>query len=727
MAEFFRFQLDYILFFYGLVFQLLAAACFSFRKAGSRQPAWAWLGLFGILHGAKEWLDLAALDVGDGRIFPALRLALLALSFIALLEFARRTVRRLKGHAGGRLASPWLYALLLPLAGLGLLAGFPNGVNATVRYALGLAGALWAAWALSQWARQPLAVARGWLLSASLALGSYGIASGLVVPAAPFFPASILNQEAFFRASGMPIQLVRALLVCWLAFSIWGYAQRILASSTRLAPRKLQRHSVMTMAALAGVLGLGWALTEHLGHHYQQDLKNDTAGELNLLARLLDAELGPLAGAAGAMAAAPMVPGALEKPTAGMRELANEAMDRYRAATHASIAYLLDREGTVIATSNRDTPASPLGKNYRFRPYFQNALAGNPGRYFALGVTTGERGYYASHPVRNRQKEIVGVAVIKKTLDAIEQDLMKAYEYCFLIDPYGIAFLSSRQDLLFNSLWPLPAETRERLSSSRQFGDIRFIPLVQQEVVDGSWITLHGKKYLAGRRPVGDGWSFVVLRQEGTTILNRVLGIIITLLLSVLVLVYHVALQREFGTGARLKQQHRELAKLARALRTQAATDVLTGAFNRSKFNTVLAAELERARRYGTPFAIVMYDIDHFKRINDTHGHQAGDSVLVGLSKLVAGHIRKTDGLARWGGEEFMIIMPGCDTAEGVSLAEKIRSNLEQHDFGPAGKVTCSFGVAQYRPDDTAESLTGRADQALYKAKTLGRNRVETG
>lgn len=79
------------------------------------------------------------------------------------------------------------------------------------------------------------------------------------------------------------------------------------------------------------------------------------------------------------------------------------------------------------------------------------------------------------------------------------------------------------------------------------------------------------------------------------------------------------------------------------------------------------------------------------------------------------------------GGEEFMVIMPGCDIADGVSLAEKICNNMEQHDFGPAGKVTCSFGVAQYRPDDTAESLTGRADQALYKAKTLGRNRVETG
>ena len=121
-----------------------------------------------------------------------------------------------------------------------------------------------------------------------------------------------------------------------------------------------------------------------------------------------------------------------------------------------------------------------------------------------------------------------------------------------------------------------------------------------------------------------------------------------------------------------------------------------------------------------------MFDIDRFKEINDIFGHQAGDSVLSELASLIKDNIRKDDFLARFGGEEFMIISNNISVGGAVELAEKLRFKIENHGFSLKIKVRCSFGVTGYKRDDTAESIVKRADEALYKAKENGRNRVES-
>lgn len=161
------------------------------------------------------------------------------------------------------------------------------------------------------------------------------------------------------------------------------------------------------------------------------------------------------------------------------------------------------------------------------------------------------------------------------------------------------------------------------------------------------------------------------------------------------------------------------------ALERQALTDSLTGIHNREKFDETLSLELERARRYNTPLSLIMFDIDHFKEVNDAHGHQAGDMVLISLSRIIAAHIRENDIFARWGGEEFMILAPGIPVESAALLAEKLRALVEAADFSPVGRVTISLGVAQFRPDDTPRSLAKQVDDALYRAKRGGRNRVE--
>lgn len=184
-------------------------------------------------------------------------------------------------------------------------------------------------------------------------------------------------------------------------------------------------------------------------------------------------------------------------------------------------------------------------------------------------------------------------------------------------------------------------------------------------------------------------------------------------------------------TGLKRRNLERDLAteelqRLNVMLERQATTDSLTGICNRRKFLEMLQAKIQEAQRYGMPLALVFFDIDHFKTINDTYGHEAGDKVLQELTRIVTGMIRQTDTFARFGGEEFVIIVYNNDVRTGLELAEKIRSCVGQHCFPQMGSVTCSFGVAQFYPDDTAETIIKRADDAMYVAKQAGRNRVET-
>ncbi len=155
-----------------------------------------------------------------------------------------------------------------------------------------------------------------------------------------------------------------------------------------------------------------------------------------------------------------------------------------------------------------------------------------------------------------------------------------------------------------------------------------------------------------------------------------------------------------------------------------AVTDPLMGINNRLRFAQVLGEEADRKRRTETPMALVMFDIDHFKFINDTYGHNGGDKVLKTMASLVIGEIRTTDFFARWGGEEFVLLLRDEDCDEAIVAAEKLRKQIENTDFPAVGKVTCSFGVAAWEHGDTEESFVARADKALYAAKKGGRNQV---
>lgn len=173
------------------------------------------------------------------------------------------------------------------------------------------------------------------------------------------------------------------------------------------------------------------------------------------------------------------------------------------------------------------------------------------------------------------------------------------------------------------------------------------------------------------------------------------------------------------------KQLETELAEKNQLLEELANTDPLTKLFNRNKIDQILDSELLRANRYEHSFAVIMIDVDHFKKVNDDYGHQVGDQVLQEFADLISGHVREVDSVGRWGGEEFIVICSETDLKGALTLAENLRQSVAGHAFSIADSKTASFGVAEYNKKEDVATLVSRADTGLYKAKEMGRNRVE--
>ena len=167
-----------------------------------------------------------------------------------------------------------------------------------------------------------------------------------------------------------------------------------------------------------------------------------------------------------------------------------------------------------------------------------------------------------------------------------------------------------------------------------------------------------------------------------------------------------------------------EQVKHRKRLERLAQTDQLTGLLNRHAGDAVLEEVQGQAETSDVPFSIILCDIDHFKRVNDRFGHLAGDSVLIQISTLLKNIVRGTDFCIRWGGEEFMIVLPGCPVLAAFKLAERIRMQLHQLEDELVGHFTMSFGVGEWSPGESQETLINRIDQALYEAKHAGRDRV---
>ncbi|MEJ2364711.1 MAG: hypothetical protein P8017_08520, partial [Deltaproteobacteria bacterium] len=285
MVEFLTRQLDYIFFFYGLTFLLLIPICLFLRRKSYRNLPWIWLVWFGALHGVHEWLNLLAFSLQLGPAFDYVRLGLLIISFVCLAEFGRAGTYTL----GGRGPGPWILALMTALVGLGGLAGYP-GLLAATRYVLGLTGALWAAAALVLLSRTEAPRSRA-LQAAALGMAGYALAAGLVVPPAPFFPASWLNYDSFLAVTAIPIQLIRGLLAIAISASLCLFAETSLEKEPQFRIW-FRQMTLVAMTIVALLLTTGWFFTQYLGNIALLDKLDDSKHDAEMLSQSLENKMG---------------------------------------------------------------------------------------------------------------------------------------------------------------------------------------------------------------------------------------------------------------------------------------------------------------------------------------------------------------------------------------------------------------------------------------------------
>ena len=175
-----------------------------------------------------------------------------------------------------------------------------------------------------------------------------------------------------------------------------------------------------------------------------------------------------------------------------------------------------------------------------------------------------------------------------------------------------------------------------------------------------------------------------------------------------------------------LSKEKELLARLLQEKSESMRKDPLTGVFNRLAYEEQLQSEYQRWKRFGNPLTFLIWDIDHFKEINDQYGHAVGDEVLRGVAQQLAERVRSTDFVARFGGEEFAMLLPGADVKAALNLADQLRCGIAEAEFGKGEirvPVTISCGLSCFERGDSPQSVFGRADHALYRAKQAGRNR----
>ena len=278
-VDFITDQMDYVLFLYGLAFLILASVCFPLHGREKNHLPWLWLGLFAMLHGLYEWLDLTAITLGDRPVFANLQLVILIASFTFLVEFGRRGHRALEGGGPGW----WIYP---PLFSLVFLFGYfdAKGLHASGRYVLCLFGGSWSTWVIYRYGER-LSSGKGWIRAVATGIFLFAVSAGLIVPRADFFPANLFNQENFVRILGFPIQMLRGLFITVTAVAAWTYLnflRRTERSSGGITTD--DRSSFVIVIVLIIALIGGWFATDQAGRFAHRDLRSNLTSKARAIA-----------------------------------------------------------------------------------------------------------------------------------------------------------------------------------------------------------------------------------------------------------------------------------------------------------------------------------------------------------------------------------------------------------------------------------------------------------
>jgi diguanylate cyclase (GGDEF)-like protein len=426
---------------------------------------------------------------------------------------------------------------------------------------------------------------------------------------------------------------------------------------------------------------------------------------------------------------------------------------------------LLDLQGAPVATSSDKVTTVKLPERWLERAQANKYTIGSA--YWDETLQAGV--IVIVQPIRTANDRLLGVMLAKLNFRTISKVLVK-----YAQGEIGELYLLTQDGFLLDSSRSISAKFLETklLNSTTQ-------KLFSQEGEPNAYLSYHNQSVVGALKRMSElGWGVVAEKERAKAyaqivrLRNLTLALVVGLLLIIGLAAYLISLslvrpldRLTSGAGkvaagdlevdvpvgsrsevgyltevfndmvARLRQGREELAAINETLREKnvelheiSITDSLTGLYNRKHLMETLDKEVSRCQRHSHSFSLMVIDIDHFKKYNDTYGHLAGDEVLSRLASVFKESIRSSDYAARYGGEEFIVMLPEIGPEQGVEAAERIRHQVAEQRFGNEGepiKVTISVGVASY-PDngEDAESVIKKADEALYEAKEMGRNRV---
>jgi diguanylate cyclase (GGDEF)-like protein len=319
---------------------------------------------------------------------------------------------------------------------------------------------------------------------------------------------------------------------------------------------------------------------------------------------------------------------------------------------------------------------------------------------------------FINHKVFDYQQQFVGVTGVGLAVDTVVNlidDYQQRYQRnIYFVSSHGLITLTGTQG------GPLGAKVGQSIQHIEGLQNLlKELPALK----DGNFEYLqNGNSHYINVRFIAelDAYLFVD-ENEGQALSSIRNTLYLNLLISLLVSLVVLSL-----VNLSMRRYQRRISALA-------TTDVLTALPNRRGFDLLASQALHEAKRNNSPLNALLIDIDHFKNLNDTYGHLAGDEVLRGFARSLSNSVRQSDIICRWGGEEFIILFKDTDSSKAQQLAEKIRAQAELNHYPFAGvnlRATISLGLTELQPDDSLDNLIGRADRALYRAKESGRNRL---
>ncbi len=517
------------------------------------------------------------------------------------------------------------------------------------------------------------------------------------------------------------------------------------------------RNALIVVLAMAcvGYFAYSWSHQRDI-----ENLRHEANTRLSIVSTVLQGPADKYSYLPGMIATHPTtIQTLLGKDDAELIHAGNLFLQQMNRDTGLAVIYLMDATGLTIASSNWQEKTSFLGQNYSFRPYFQDALKDGAGKFYAMGTISLIPGYYLSSVVQ-KDDEVLGVIVIKiamNNLDNLNRAEERSLSEVTVTDENGIAFLSTMDDWTYRPIAPLTEEVEKKVKSTRQYESVLKTPLPatiemvfgpNERIVNvrqtGDRLKDRGQvQYLvrSGQLP-GSLWMVNVFMPMKPVNLGAIrIAVMAVAVFGFLMLAVMYLLETRSRIHERersrlalqaahqaLEHQHKELETLSEEMRIVSITDSLTGAFNRRYFLDVVGKLADDINNADCALAIIMIDVDYFKRINDVYGHPTGDKVLQLLTVACKDILRTDDVFARFGGEEFIMAFPGTDEHAAEQIAERLRTNIMARPFVVNGQMlslTVSCGISRYRFTETGMDETiKRADEALYEAKSNGRNQV---